>query len=162
MVKNSKGKSGYRSFTVTDAVHKDGCPTKFSSKGKGGNFHQKNPYGAVKKAFNSLCRRKHIVGRCSLFLKIRETTQGSKHKEYRYKLVRSKKKTPGPFGNLFDVSATAVKKLPKEKCKKSYKSRGRMVKRSVKSKAHQRYIKYSQKKTQKNSSRKSKSRRSRK
>ena len=43
MVKNSKGKSGYRSFTVTDVVHKDGCPTKFLSKGKGGDFHQKNP-----------------------------------------------------------------------------------------------------------------------
>ena len=158
MVRNSSGQVGYRSFTVVNMTKSDGCPTKFT----GGRYVARTPAAAARKALSYHCAVKRIRGRCALYVKLRETTQGSKHKEYRYKLVRSKKKTPGPFGNLFDVSATSVKKIPKEKCKKSYKSRGRMVKRSVKSKAHQRYIKYSQKKTKKVSSRKSKSRRSRK
>ena len=82
MVKNSKGQSGYRSFTVTDVVHKDGCPTKFSRKDYTGSFVSNQPAGAAKKALTSLCSVKRIKGQCTLFITVRETTQGKSGKTW--------------------------------------------------------------------------------
>lgn len=132
-----------RTFTINSASHADGCPTKFSHNGKTGSFTNKtSPARAASKAFTHLCNVKRIHGKCSLYIGIRETTQGSKKKVYTYKANRVKLDKPGPFGNEYTNKITAVDAIPSEKCSKSYKSRGRMSRRSLKiskskSKRHQ-------------------------
>ena len=60
---------------------------------------------------------------------MRETTQGSKHKLFAYKVKRIKKSNPvviaGEFKREYDSIATAVR-IPTEKCDKSHKSSGPM------------------------------------
>jgi hypothetical protein len=119
--------SEIKHYTIVKAYHKDGCPTKFKGKSGSGRFSSKKPSSSAKKAMSSLCQRKKIRGRCSLYLVIRETTQGSKHKEFAYEAKRSVKDEPSPFGHKYDISAKKIsmEELNK-KCKHSYKSPGPM------------------------------------
>jgi len=75
-----------RSFTVS-FVKKPAQKCK-SSAGTGGRFISDRPAGAARKAFSRLCKSKNIHGRCTLVVGIRETTQGSNHKDYTYRLSR--------------------------------------------------------------------------
>ena len=90
MVVKKSGEDGYRSFTVVDASKHGGCKTK----GKGGRYISRTPFGATKKAFNELCRVKKIRGVCTLTISVRETTVGSKGKIFTYKMHRRKLKEP--------------------------------------------------------------------
>jgi hypothetical protein len=122
-----------KTFTIVQAYHSDGCPTKFEGKSGSGRFVSETPSASAKKAMSSLCQRKKIRGRCSLYVVIRETTRGSKHKEHAYLARRHVKETPSPFGHKYDIH---TKKLTMEelskKCKKSYKTSGRMKARTSK------------------------------
>ena len=115
-------------YTIESAYHSDGCPTKFKGKNGSGRFTSKVPSLAAKKAVSSLCQRKKIKGRCSLYVVIRETTQGSKHKEYAYAGRRVLKETPSPFGHKYDIKLEKItpEELEKKTCKKSYKTSGKM------------------------------------
>lgn len=115
-------------YTIEGAFHTDGCPTKFKGKSGTGRFNSKNPAGSAKKAFSSLCQRKKIHGQCSLIVKVRETTQNSKHKEFAYVAHRKLKEVPSPFGHKYEVrlKKISLENLERKTCKASKKSSGRM------------------------------------
>lgn len=121
-------------YTIEGAYHTDGCPTKFTGKSGTGRFTSKNPGSSAKKAFSSLCQRKKIHGKCSLIVKVRETTQGSKHKEFAYVAHRQLKAVPSPFGHKYEVKLKKISMdaLEKKTCKVSKKSSGRMKSSSSK------------------------------
>lgn len=128
-------RKGKRSFTINDARHTDGCPTKFSSKGYTGEFASSSPAGAASKAASGLCRVKRIKGKCSIFVSVRETTQGSKKKVYKYKVTRSKRKVPLELNGRtieYENKTKSVSSFPG--CGKSHKSSGRKISRSRKGK----------------------------
>ena len=79
---------GQRSFTVIYLKSK-GKKTK-----KGGRYISRTPQRAAIKAFNKECRNSKNKGKCSLVMILRETTSGSKHKNYRYKMERIKLSKP--------------------------------------------------------------------
>ena len=120
--------SDIKHYTVEKAFHSDGCPTKFKGKSGSGRFTSKSPSASAKKAISSLCQRKKIKGRCSLYVVIRETTQGSKNKEFAYAGRRVLKETPSPFGHKYDIKLEKItpEELEKKTCKKSYKTSGKM------------------------------------
>ena len=89
---------------------------------KNGRYYSMNPVDAAKKAFTQICRMNNIRGKSTLIITLQETTKGSKHKLFSYKLVRSKLPKPivrfvgteDEFTIRFQISATAVKeKTPK-------------------------------------------------
>ncbi len=125
--------SNEKTYTIVEAYHSDGCPTKFKGKSGSGRFISETPSASAKKAMSSLCQRKKIRGRCSLYVVIRETTRGSKHKEYAYLARRHVKETPSPFGHKYDINAKKVTMEElKKTCKKSYKTPGKMKGRDSK------------------------------
>ena len=69
-----------RSFTITGK--------------SGGRYISKTPAGAAKKAFTQKCKKSNKKGVCSFDITLKETTQGSKNKTYKYKIKRTKLKTP--------------------------------------------------------------------
>jgi hypothetical protein len=78
-----------RSFTIVSVEDTHG-----KAKGKknlGGRFLSDTPSGAARKAISRICRESAIKGQCTLKVTIRETTQGSQHKEYSYKGKRMMK-----------------------------------------------------------------------
>lgn len=77
-------KDHQRSFSVVGAKKVNGCNTSHHE----GRYLSTTPRGAADKAFTQHCRMKKIKGRCTLFMTMRETTRGSKGKEYTYKLTR--------------------------------------------------------------------------
>jgi hypothetical protein len=89
-----------RRFTVHDARHANGCATKFKNKDYSGVYETNSPSGAAMKALTQLCRSKKTKGQCTLYLTMRETTQGNNKKAngdpklYHYKVRREKLKTP--------------------------------------------------------------------
>ena len=117
-----------RHYTIEGAFHTDGCPTKFKGKSGTGRFTSKTPSASAKKAFSSLCQRKKIHGKCSMIVKVRETTQGSHHKEFAYIAHRQLKAVPSPFGHKYEVKLKKINldTLEKKSCKASRKSSGRM------------------------------------
>ena len=121
--------TGKRSFTINNAYHTDGCKTKYSHKDYTGRFEGKTAERQARKALSKLCSVKKIKGGCSLYIEMRETTQGSKHKLYGYHCNRVKKNkplvVPGRSTYNYDIKCKPVK-IPTEKCKKSHKSSGRM------------------------------------
>lgn len=130
----SKGKEK-RSFTINDAKHAEGCKSKFKNKDYTGDYVNNNPNAAASKAATQLCRVKKIRGSCTLYVEMREKTQGSKKKTYKYKVSRKKLKTPGPFGNNYENKVKSVKSFP-DKCNKSRSSRGKKVSRTRKGKKY--------------------------
>jgi hypothetical protein len=133
MVKRSKAK---RSFTIEEAKDNKGCPTKFALKGYTGRYMSSSASGAASKAATQLCRTKRIKGTCVLYIDMRETTQNSKHKIYKYRLTRKKLKEKGPFGNEFKMVPKSLSKLNRAdvpKCASGkQKSRGRRASRKIK------------------------------
>jgi hypothetical protein len=140
--------SGKRSFTIHNAAHVDGCPTKFSHADYTGRYNSHTPARAALKALNNLCKVKRIHGRCTLYIEMRETTQGSSHKVFVYKGKRILLDKPIEIGKKGEKGyrriehrnvVQSVKEIPTEKCKRSRKSSGRMLSRSsmsLKSKTH--------------------------
>lgn len=80
-----------RTFTIVGvstpkkAEKEEGC--------LGGVFKSKTPVGAAKKASKRICKACGMKGQCTVIVHIRETTMGSKKKEYVYKIRRVKKDT---------------------------------------------------------------------
>lgn len=121
--------SDKRSFTIHNAYHVDGCPTKFSHKDYTGRYEKRTPRHAAQNALSQLCRLKRIKGQCTLYIELRETTQDSKHKHYAYHVKRIR--LAKPFVDSRGVPhhyITRAKKvrIPTEKCPKSHKSSGPM------------------------------------
>lgn len=75
-----------RSFTVEKIETSSG--KKKGSENLGGRFLSSTPSGAAKKVGSKVCRNSSIKGQCTLYITIRETTQGSDHKEFTYKVKR--------------------------------------------------------------------------
>jgi len=121
--------TGKRSFTINNAYHVDGCKTKFSHKDYTGRFIKISAQRAASAALTELCHAKRIRGQCTIYIEMRETTQGSKHKLYGYKCKRVKYDTPveraGGIKFHYYNKCTRVR-IPTENCEKSHKSSGRM------------------------------------
>jgi hypothetical protein len=120
-------KKGYRSFTI--------IRIKSNSKGKktkeGGRYISQTPSGAAKKAFNQECKSSKIRGQCTLLIILRETTQGSKKKLYRYYMKRIKLAKPiilEKDGNKIKIQyktkAIKMKKVNPQKLKKRLIKKG--------------------------------------
>lgn len=73
-----------RSFTIEKIQKIQGGTLKYS----GGRFISETPSGAAKKAFTKAYHSINATGPLSLKIQIRETTQGSLHKVYKYKVTR--------------------------------------------------------------------------
>jgi hypothetical protein len=132
---HSLSASGKRSFTINHAYHVDGCPTKFSHADYTGRYKAHTPQRAAEKALIHLCHVKRIRGQCTLYIEMRETTQGSDHKIFAYKVKRIKYQTPKVVGDrtyYYGRHAVAIDRVPTEKCPGSHKSSGRMVSRHSK------------------------------
>lgn len=153
-----------RSFTIEFAAHVDGCPTKFSRGDYSGRYISRTPAGAAKKALTELCASKRIKGACTLFLKMRETTQGSAKKEFMYNAKRVKLPEPIEITEgvkvYYQNKVISVDESDMPKCKKSHKSSGRMMKHVSKAKKAKKSKKSSSDKSKK--SKKSKSSKSKK
>ena len=72
-----------RSFTI-DAIYKKGHKIRFD----GGRYLSETASGAARKAFSQAVRYLGISGRLSLEIHMRETTQSSNHKTYKYRVTR--------------------------------------------------------------------------
>jgi hypothetical protein len=81
---------GQRSFSIIYLKSK----SKGQKSKEGGRYISKTPQRAAIKAFNQECRKSKIKGQCSLIIVLRETTSGSKHKLYRYRMKRIKLSKP--------------------------------------------------------------------
>jgi hypothetical protein len=127
--------SGKRSFTINAAFHVDGCPTKFSRADYTGRYISATPERAAAKALRRLCHVKRIKGQCTLYIEIRETTQGTEHKVFAYHAKRIRLAKPierkNPQGETYMIYykpvVKSVERVPTEKCPKSHKSSGRMI-----------------------------------
>lgn len=75
--------SNSRSFTVV-AFYKGGRKLKTN----GGRYISSTPSGAAKKAFSQYFRNHKTSARFSLDVYIRETTQNTNHKMYKYKISK--------------------------------------------------------------------------
>lgn len=123
-------KSKERRFTVHEARKQNGCPTKFKTKDYSGVYECKAPSSAAMKALTQLCRAKKTKGQCTLFLTMREITQGNNTKAngepklYHYRVKREKLAKPLELkGRVVEYKnvCKSVKELPKKEkgCKKS-------------------------------------------
>ena len=72
-----------RSFTV-DALYKSGSRLRTS----GGRYISTSPASAAKKAFSQYYRNHKRSGAFSLVVHIRETTSGSSHKTFKYRVSK--------------------------------------------------------------------------
>lgn len=119
-----------RRFTIHEVRKVDGCPTKFKSKEYSGIYESKAPCSAAMKALTQLCRAKKVKGQCTMFVTMREITQGNNKKAdgspklYHYKVKREKLDKPLELkGRVVEYknSCKSVKELPKKEkgCKKS-------------------------------------------
>ena len=96
-----------RSFTVDSVYHSSGRKLRF----KGGRYMSEFPSNAARKAFSKISQS--MSGRVSLEVHIRETTQNSKHKIYKYKITRINKPTEVTIGNqtILHKYITKIKSL---------------------------------------------------
>ena len=119
-----------RRFTIHEVRKSDGCPTKFKTGDYSGIYESKTPSGAAMKALTQLCRAKKTKGQCTLFLKMREITQGNNRKAngdpklYCYRVKREKLAKPLELkGRVVEYKnvCKSVKDMPKKEkgCKKS-------------------------------------------
>jgi hypothetical protein len=135
--------TGKRSFTINNAYHVDGCPTKFSHGDFTGRFLNYSPQRAAGKALKKLCKLKRIKGQCTLYIEMKEITQGSKHNIFAYHCKRIHLKEPRTLPNgitqYYFSKIKPVERVPTEKCPKSHKTSGRMIgyrSKILKSKSH--------------------------
>ena len=133
MVRKSSGKrsKSMRSFTIDYALNKKGCPTKFYNKDYTGRYISRDAASAAKKAASQLCKVKRVQGECVLYIEMKETTQGKSGKILKYRVTRKKLKTPGPFGNEYELIAKSMNKqssrIKEPVCKSPGKSSGRKI-----------------------------------
>lgn len=73
-----------RSFTIQSVQKPDGNKINFT----GGRYISETPIGSVKKMFSKVIQSLPKSKISSLKITIRETTAGSKHKEYSYKVTK--------------------------------------------------------------------------
>ena len=73
-----------RSFTIDKIINANGNRIHFD----GGRYLSQTPSGAARKAFSQAYRHMRAKGRLSLEVHIRETTNGSAHKIFKYKVRR--------------------------------------------------------------------------
>lgn len=85
-------KMAKRSFSVI-SITKPG-QSQDKTKSHPGRFISKSAAGAAKKAFTQACRAKQIFGQCALIITMRETTEKSAKKEFKYQLRRVKLENP--------------------------------------------------------------------
>ena len=77
-----------RSFTIVNIEKTSGAKLQY----KDGRFMSETPAGASRKMFSQA--RKHCRDSCNSFkITLRETTQGSAKKEYRYRVTRKAERT---------------------------------------------------------------------
>ncbi len=100
-----------RTFTV-EAAHRGTTNLRVS----GGRYISNSPSGAASKAFSQILRNINIKGKVTITIHIRETTQGSKHKTYGYKVSRVPNNTSADWIKSDDQSisfayTTKVKSL---------------------------------------------------
>lgn len=82
----------------------------------GGRYMAKTPLGAAKKAFTQLCRKNNTQTCSNKKFVLKETTKGSKNKEYKY--VGSRNKLSKPIKvptNYYLVKYKSVVKSLKKK-----------------------------------------------
>lgn len=84
-----------RSFTIEKVEKASGGIVRYTE----GRFISETPSGAVKKMFTKLYHHLKSKGPLSLKITLRETTQSSKHKVYRYKVTRKAEKTEIQLSN---------------------------------------------------------------
>ena len=72
-----------RSFTV-ESMYKG----KTSLHTEGGRYISSTPSGAAKKAFSQYCRHHKVSGKLALEIHMRETTNDSAHKIFKYKVSK--------------------------------------------------------------------------
>jgi len=82
-----------RSFTVDSVLTVSGNKLRF----KGGRYISEIPSNAARKAFSKIT--KNMKGRVVLEIHLRETTQNSLHKIYKYKITRINKPTEVKIGD---------------------------------------------------------------
>ena len=85
-------KMAKRSFSVI-SITKPG-QSQDKTKSHPGRYISKSAAGAAKKAFTQACRAKQIFGQCALIITMRETTEKSAKKEFKYQLRRVKLENP--------------------------------------------------------------------
>jgi hypothetical protein len=125
-------KTKERRFTIHDARKADGCATKFKTHEYTGVYEGRDASGAALKALTQLCRSKKTKGQCTMYLTMREITQGNNtkadgsHKFYKYRVKREKLNKPIELkGRVIEYKnyCKAVKSIPKkgteQGCKKS-------------------------------------------
>lgn len=89
-----------------------------------GRYISATPSGAAKKMNTNICRKKKFKGNCILTVKVRETTAGSKGKEFNYRTHRVRiPKADKPTGLAFDPEFTTKakslrKKAPRKKARR--------------------------------------------
>ena len=76
-----------RSFTITYVFDVSG---KINRKITGGRYLSSTPSSAAKKAGQKICQISNVKGLCSFILYLKETTQGSAKKIYKYRIKRVK------------------------------------------------------------------------
>ena len=134
--------SSERTFTINNVYHIDGCPTKFTHNDYSGRYKSSSAQRSASKALTKLCSVKKIHGSCTLYIEMRETTQGSLHKLSAYHCKRIHLNKPIEVnGRMFHYKTkiTPVDNIPTEQCKGSHKSSGRMTgyhSKSLKSHKH--------------------------
>lgn len=96
-----------RSFTVDSIFNVSGKKLRL----KGGRYISDIPSSAARKAFSKMS--KGMTGRVVLIVNIRETTQNSSHKIYKYKITRLYKPTKITIGDqtIIHKYITKVKSL---------------------------------------------------
>lgn len=101
MVKSGDGmKEGMRSFKVVEVRNQKGNVDKQMTKvAEEMRFVKRTHLKAASNALSMLCRYKKIKGTCVMFIKVKETTQGSPGKELTYKARRFKLAEPKDLGN---------------------------------------------------------------
>jgi hypothetical protein len=77
-----------RSFTIESIYKTRGGKVNYTD----GRFISETPAGAAKKAFSKAYHSINATGPLSLKIKLRETTQGSAHKMYEYRVTRKSEK----------------------------------------------------------------------
>lgn len=137
-----------RSFCISAVQNVSGCVTKFAP----GRYLSGNPGSAAKKAFTRLCNLKNIKGKCTFVVTVKETTSGSKGKEFTYKIERSKLKKPlimmEGTDNEFKIEfeTKAKKHAQIEKCKEGRaRTPGPMKKKSRRAKKAKKAVSKSKK-----------------
>ena len=127
--RKSLTESGKRSFTINNVYHVDGCPTKFTHKDYSGRYEKHSAQRAASEALTNLCSVKKIHGQCTLYIEMRETTNGSNKKLYAYHGKRIHLSEPLQLAGrtiYYKNNMIPVRHIPVKKCKKSHKSSGKM------------------------------------